>query len=145
MALSIKVEAKVVGQTKRPFGIWEASLPIDTDEQQFQGSLQRFISQLVKVEVKAFIERKEKRRLDRIMAPAEISAGARQGKIDPAGRDLDQAVDVEQAVQTALQAFEDGLYFVFIDREQIQNLESEIIVNQGSQVTFLRLIALAGG
>jgi hypothetical protein len=145
MALSIKVEAKIVGKTKRPFGIWDVSLPIDTDDQQFQGSLQMFISQLVKDEVKAFIERKEKRRLSQIMTPTEISKGVEEGKVDPGERELNQEVNVNDAIQIAIQAFEDGLYFVFIDHKQILNLNEEIKINEGSLITFVRLIALAGG
>jgi hypothetical protein len=44
-----------------------------------------------------------------------------------------------------LQAFEDGLYFVFIDEVQQTNLDSEVFLKANSKVIFLRLTALVGG
>jgi len=45
----------------------------------------------------------------------------------------------------ALQAFEEGLYFVFIDEVQQANLDSEVFLKMDSKVVFLRLTALVGG
>ncbi len=145
MTLSIKVEAKVVGRPKRPFGVWDVSLPIDKDDQQFHGNLRELITLLVKDEVKDFHERQEKRRLSHIMTPAEISLGVESGKVVPGEQDLDQTVDLNEAIQTAHQAFEDGLYYVFIDHQQIQDLNTVVEISEGSLVSFIRLVALAGG
>jgi hypothetical protein len=45
----------------------------------------------------------------------------------------------------ALQAFEDQLYFVFIDGVQQQHLDQPVRVQSGSRVLFVRLVPLAGG
>ena len=42
------------------------------------------------------------------------------------GRDLQQQVDPQAAVENALQGFEDGFYFVFINDEQQQDLDGEV-------------------
>jgi hypothetical protein len=48
-------------------------------------------------------------------------------------------------VRVALQAFEDQLYFVFIDGVQQQHLDQPVQVQSGSRVLFVRLVPLAGG
>ena len=58
---------------------------------------------------------------------------------------MQQEVNVDEAIAVALQAFEDGLYFVFVDDVQQNQLDSEVFLNVNSKVMFLRLTALAGG
>jgi hypothetical protein len=79
------------------------------------------------------------------LSKSEIERGSIQGKIDPGERDLKQVVDPETAIGAALQAFEDGLYFVFVDRVQQTDLEQEVYLKSESRVTFIRLVALTGG
>jgi hypothetical protein len=54
-------------------------------------------------------------------------------------------VDDDVAVAVALQAFEDGLYFVFLDGQQQEDLDAEVRLRPDSTLTFIRLVALAGG
>jgi hypothetical protein len=96
-------------------------------------------------EVIAFRQRAEERRLLRALTATEIAQGVEAGKIDSGGRDLKQTVDAHEAIVTALQAFQDGLYFVFIDGQQQQDLDATIFVEPNSSITFVRLVALAGG
>ena len=107
--------------------------------------LRTLISTIVVKEVEAFKGRQAERKLARLMSREQIEQSAQRGKIDPGQNDLSQSVDVDQAITTALQAFEDGLYYVFIDNVQQQGLDDEVVVNTNSRVVFLRLTALAGG
>jgi hypothetical protein len=145
VTISIAVEGKVAGRPKRPFGQWDVALPSEPSQTSLTFSLRELISHLVEHEVRAFLERQETRRLAQILGPEEIEAGVRAGKVDLGERDLDQEVDMSEAIETALQAFDDGLYYVFVDREQVQTLESAITLQEGSLVTFIRLVALSGG
>ena len=56
-----------------------------------------------------------------------------------------QEVDVDLAVSVALEAFEDGFYYVLVDRRQCASLDEQVVVGEDSTVTFLRLVPLAGG
>jgi hypothetical protein len=58
---------------------------------------------------------------------------------------LPTEVNEDAAVTTALQAFTDGLYFVFLDDVQQQDLDAEVLVRPESRLTFIRLVALPGG
>ena len=50
-----------------------------------------------------------------------------------------------EAIDTAILAFEDGIYFVFLDDEKIEKIDDLIEVNNDSELMFLRLTMLAGG
>lgn len=54
-------------------------------------------------------------------------------------------VDVEEAIDTAIQAFEDGLFAVFYGDEAIENLTDTINLELKEKLTLIRLIFLSGG
>jgi hypothetical protein len=145
MSAIITIEGKQLGSRKRLFP--DQGFPYPPDYQKTGGrtTLRDLISRIVLAEVAAFRQRAEERRLFRTLTSAEIARGIELGKIDSGGRELDQAVDEQAAVATALQAFEDGLYYVFIDGKQHQELDATVFVGPTSTVTFIRLVALAGG
>jgi hypothetical protein len=145
MSTTINVEGKILGQKRPIFTDWRIQLPPKEDKSGEHIRLRDLITHLVVEEVAAFRQRQEERRLARIMTPAQIEQGVQKGKVDPGERDLRQAVDIDQAISNALQSFEDGLYFVFVDGDQQQNLDNEVILHTNSKVTFIRLVALAGG
>jgi hypothetical protein len=58
---------------------------------------------------------------------------------------LEQIVDQNGSIKTALQAFEDGLYYVFLDNTQLEALDQDILVSNESRLLFVRLVALVGG
>lgn len=145
MASTILVEGKVLGRKRPLFTDWQIDLPPSWGPLGDRIRLRDLITRVVVEEIEAFRQRQEQRRLARLMSPAEIQAGAASGKVDPGERDLGQVVDTDEAIGAALQAFEDGLYFVFIDDVQQTDLESEVYLKADSKVTFIRLVALAGG
>jgi hypothetical protein len=141
---SITVAAKVVGQKRSLFTDWHIPIPPDKSS---SGSftLRDLISLIVVKEVEAFKQRQEARKLDQIFTAEQIQEGAVRGKITPEERDLQQVVDESASVTTSLQAFEDWLYFVFIDDVQQETLDQTVYIGKDSQVLFVRLVALAGG
>ncbi len=141
---TIIVDAKVMGQKKPLIHDWEIPLREPTGSTDSL-TLQDLIERVVRAEVAAFRERQEQRRLTRFLTQAQIEQAAARGKIEMGGSDLDQPVDVQEAVHTALQAFEDGIYLVFVDGEQQQSLTAPIHLQDHSHVSFIRLVMLAGG
>lgn len=139
---TLLIEAKIIGKRRPIFSGWRIDLP---DRSGDHLKLRDLIARVVLEEVESFIKRQQERRLARVLSRADIETGRINGKIDSGERDLQQTVDLDTAVGIALQAFEDGLYYVFIDGIQQTNLESEIFLKPESQITFLRLVALAGG
>ena len=146
---TIIVEGKLVGRRKPLFPDWRIPLPPARTETGSHLTLRDLIERIVREEVLAFTERQEQRRLARVLTASQIDQAAEAGKIDMGGREPDQHVDTdldaEQAVAVALQAFNDGLYYVFVDDAQQTDLAQEVYVRPDSRVTFIRLVALAGG
>jgi hypothetical protein len=145
MSITLTVEGKVVGQKRPIFSDWRVDLPPVDGNHGDRLKLRDLISSIVVKEVDAFKTRQEERKLARVMTRQEIEQGAARGKVDSGERNLKQSVNVDDAVAVALQAFEDGLYFVFIDEVQQTKLENEVFLKTNSKVVFLRLTALVGG
>ncbi len=145
MSASIMVEGKVVGQKRSLFTDWRIELPPPNENEGDHLRLRDLITSIVMKEVEAFQLRREERKLAQVMSRQEIERSAVTGKADPGERDLQQQVNVDEAVGVALQAFEDGLYFVFVDDVQQTSLDSEVYLKTNSKVLFLRLTALVGG
>jgi hypothetical protein len=145
MQATITVEAKVVGRRKPVLTGWSIPFPPVVEDSAAPILLCELISCIVLEEVDAFRKRQEERRLVQVLSPEQIQLGVDKGKVDMGGRDIDQDVNPQAAVATALQAFEDGLYFVFVDGEQHLELDRPVRLSPDSQVTFIRLVPLAGG
>jgi hypothetical protein len=147
----ITVEAKVMGQRAPVVSGWRIPLlePPSADRDNGEAMrLRDLLAHVVRQEVQAFRQRQEERRLARVLSPREIESAAASGKVAMGGpRELQatQELSDEAAIETALQAFEDGLYFVFLDGVQQHDLEAAVWPRPDSTLTFIRLVALAGG
>lgn len=109
-------------------------------------TLRDLIDHVVREEVAAFQRRQRDRLTLHVLSARQIEQAAERGKIDSGGSDVQpQDVDPDAAVATAVQAFEDGLYFVAIDDQQAHDLDRQVFLRPDSQVTFIRLTLLAGG
>jgi hypothetical protein len=144
LPLTLTVEGKVVGQKRPIFTDWHIELPPVEENNGDCMKLRDLITSIVVKEVDA-LTRQEERKLARVMSRQEIEQGVERGKVDAGEHDLGQKINTSDAIATALQAFEDGLYFVFIDEVQQTHLDSEVLLKANSKVIFLRLTALAGG
>jgi hypothetical protein len=147
MHTTINIQAKMIG-VKRPL-IPNWSLPIPAEMAGRSGTtLRDLIARVVEGEVAAFQDRQAERRFARLLTKDQIESAAGQGKVDAAGRSSVVAevdIDCQEAISNALIAFEDGLYYVFLDELQIESLDQPLYLGAESQVTFLRLVPLAGG
>lgn len=135
----MKVEAKVTGQRRRPAEVREVEVPAG------ESSLRDLIEAVVRSEVDAFRLRQLDGRLLQVLSREQIAAGAELGKVTSGGSDLDQEVDADVAVATALEAFTDGLYFSFVDDRQVGALDDAVTVGDETTLLFVRLVPLVGG
>ena len=145
MQANVTIEAKVLGRKKPLFDDWAIPLAALAPGQGASLSLRDLIARIVVEEVVAFRQQQQERRLARVLTSGEIAQGLAAGKVDTGGHEARQTVDPQAAVATALQAFEDRLYLVFVDGQQQMSLDAAIALAPGSRVSFVRLVALAGG
>ena len=137
----LTISGKALGKKKPLFADFSIPAPITGEGVR----LRDLLSRIVRHEVEAFKERQEDRKFVKALTAREIGDQAARGKIDMGGRDLDQKVDVEEAIRVALEAFEDGLFLVIIDGTDYKTLDSEVTLQSDSKVGFVRLTMLAGG
>ena len=142
MTKHITISVKMLGK-KRPV-LENVSIQLP-DELSRQTTLSQLIEVLVRQQVTAFNEKRESDNVLPYLDNSQIQAMKNRGKVDFGTVYNTQKADVEKAVQDALQAFEDGLYFVFIDNEKIESVEAVIELKPNTQMLFLRLVALTGG
>lgn len=141
--MALVISTRAVGRRK-PL---RADFSVEPPEPRGEGddrTLRDVIEHVVRSQVAAFTNRQESNRFDRVLSARTIEEGAVRGRIDPTGKSLDQDVDIEGAVASALLAFEDGLYLVVIDEVEQRDLDAVIRLTPTSRLTFLRLTFLAG-
>lgn len=140
----LTISARVMGKRKPLVPDWQVPWPPEEHDSGEPQTLRQLITRIVSQEVAAFKERQEARQLVRILTEQQIEAGLAKGRVDAGGRELHQAVHPEEAVATALQAFEDGLYLVILDGEEQRELDRQVFLQPDSHMVFIRLVMLAG-
>lgn len=108
-------------------------------------TLRRLIECLVSDAVARYNRRLEEKRGIAPLTKDEIDHMANVGKIGfgiPFGS---REAELQAALQTAIQGFEDGLYRVFVGDREIESLDSPLGLMEGDTVTILRLVMLTSG
>jgi hypothetical protein len=141
---SLTLSARAVGRRKPLVPDWQLPWPPDEDGRGEPLTLRQLITRVVLKEVEAFKQRQDERRLVRILTERQIEEGLTKGRVDSGGRELHQDVNPGDAVATALQAFEDGIYLVILDGEEQRDLDREVHLQPDSRLVFVRLVMLAG-
>ena len=54
-------------------------------------------------------------------------------------------IDVEKQVYVALEAFQKNDFFILVDDSQCEELDQEVLVNENSNISFIKLTPLVGG
>src|SRR5687768_12923582 len=134
----ITISGKALGRKKPLFADWSVPAP---PEARGDGTftLRDLLTRIVRHEVTAFKQRQQDRLTLRALSARQIEEAALKGKVEMGGSELVQQVDEEEAVATALQAFEDGLYLVILDDVEQKSLDHQVRLNDDSRVTFIRL------
>jgi len=141
----LTVSARVLGKRKPLVPDWQLPWPPEEQQGGEPITLRALITRIVLNEVDAFKKRQQDQKLVRILTERQIEDGLEKGRVDSGGRNLHQNVNADEAVGTALQAFEDGLYLVILDGEEQRELDREVFVHPESHLVFVRLVMLAGG
>ena len=85
--------------------------------------------------------------LDRhYLTEAEVRSQASSGAVRlPRKASATRSIDMEEEIGRAVHAFQNGLFAVLVDGQQLMSLQDRVTLRQASKVTFLRLTPLAGG
>jgi len=93
--------------------------------------------------VKAYNDKELDTPLLSYLTDDKITNGAKTGKIGFDERRNENVQDEKKAVENALTCFEDGIFRMFINNEEIE-INQSIQIKDGDEITFIRLTMLAG-
>lgn len=108
-------------------------------------TLRQLISMLVSDSVEIYNQRLLAKEENTILAKDEIDAMSQVGKIGfgiPFGI---REANLQDAQETAIQGFEDGLYRVFIGEREIESLDAAMELQEEDTISIIRLVMLTGG
>ncbi len=131
------VETKVVGS--KDTETQDVAVPVDI------GLLRDLLGLLVRHELASYEQRRTASKTLRVLTPADLARGVDTGTYGREARAVPAPPSEAQAIERALEAFGDGLFFVFVDDVQVEDLDAPIAVRPDSTLRLVRLVALAGG
>jgi hypothetical protein len=155
VTVAVRVSATVTGHRRR--GVREHDLLLELPPGPI--SARQLIEAAVAAEVAAFQARAEEASLVRVLTEKSLLEDLEHGAVRPglpqdaaggtpepvtAGSAEASGVAVSTAVRTALLAFEDGIFKVFVGDDELTG-DNDAEVADGAALLFLRLVPLAGG
>ena len=108
------------------------------------GSLRELLTAFVEAEVERYNRKDTELPLLSCLTAEEIEAQAEVGKVGFGRLWSDKKADKAKAVQTAIQAFSDGLVRVIMDDTELTDLDAPLSVPEGAVFTLIRLSFLSG-
>lgn len=108
-------------------------------------TMRQLLGVLVRHELAAYNSRREANRALRVLTPADLARGVETGSYGREVKAAPSAPTYDDALARAIEAFDDGLYFAFLDGSQVGDLDSPLPVRPDSTLRLVRLVALAGG
>ncbi|WCM62255.1 hypothetical protein [Paenibacillus polymyxa] len=108
-------------------------------------TLRDLITATVALNVQKLREKQESVALIPFLTGEEVQAQGEIGKVGFGSIYNEGVPDIKDAVNTAMQAFEDGLYRVFVCDEETIELDASLSLKDGNEIVFIRFTMLAGG
>jgi len=121
----------------------DAIAPVAFELPKRPDTVKELIESLTRLGVAAYNARKDEGQLLPYLTKKEIADQASAGKVSFGVRNGNDA-DEESAVANAMQCFEDGIYRIFADDDELLSLEQEIPWTDETVFTFIRLAMLSG-
>lgn len=135
----LKINLKQIGERKQKIA------PVDFEYEPVPETLRDLIIQTVTRCVKDYNERvRAGENHTSPLLEGQITAMAEIGKIAFGITYGGKEQILDQAIDNALQSFEDGIYRVFLNETELERLDGKICFNENDSLTFIRLTMLAG-
>ncbi|MEK8130339.1 hypothetical protein WMW72_20750 [Paenibacillus filicis] len=136
--MKLTVRVKSLGRRRDVLTRQELELPV------VPGTLRELIEEVVASQVRAFTDRQQGAGLIAYLTEREVQERGELGKVSFGEIRTQELPDLEQAREAAIQAFEDGLYKVFIEEQEILGLDAPLSLTEGGELILIRLTMLAG-
>ena len=136
--MNVWITVKSLGKRKPALAKQAAELPETTD------TLRQLIKNMVAQQLKDFQDKNNEAAWLAYLMPEDIQEQATAGKVGFGAIYNEGVPDVEGAMDTAVAAYEDGLFKVFLNDEELQALDEPLIIQEDDNVVFIRFTMLAG-
>lgn len=136
--MEIHVKAKALGKRKDILASTPYSLPDDIH------SLRQLLTAVVLTGTARYNSKEPEKTLIPFLTQQELDAQAQTGKVGFGAVYSDKKADPDKAVATAIQCWEDGLVRVFMNEEELTQLDVPIVIPEEAVFTFIRLTFLTG-
>lgn len=107
-------------------------------------SLRSLLRPLVEQGLAAYEAHRSRSNLLQILTPVDLVEGAETGRYGREPRVLPSAPSSEAAYARAVEAFDDELFFAFLDDVRITDLDEIVMIEPLSRLRLVRLVALTG-
>ena len=135
--MSLKIHFKILGKKKPYFAFEDFTYPEN------QTSLRDLLVFIVTDQVGQFNQRIQNTNPFQELIAQKIEDGQNTGKIKLSSFSH-KIAGIDKAVEAVFLAFKDGLFYVFINDEQILDLDAQLNIENDSQILFLKLTFLSG-
>ena len=98
----------------------------------------------VKNQVEAFNKKRTEVNVIGFLSPAEIQEKAESGKVEFGELANTDLANLQKAIDNVLLAFKDGLFVVFVDEDEITDLNAPLELTSESVIAFIRMTFLVG-
>ena len=136
--MKVYVNVKQIGKKKNK---------IDRKEYEISGEIKtvkELLTEFVTINVKKFNEGLIEEDVVPYLIDEKISDLSDAGKISFGVDYNGQKQDLEKAIENALQSYEDGIYRVFVNDEELGEINGKAALKENDELTFVRLAMLAG-
>lgn len=107
-------------------------------------SLRDLITEIIRLNVVAYNKKPVEPLLMYYLSPEDINNQAAIGKVGFGERHNPRQADLKKAVETAILAYQDGIYRVFQGDNELTSLDEPLDLKEDDLLTFIRLTMLAG-
>lgn len=136
--MDVYVKVKALGKRKDLLAPTRYSLPDGI------GSLRQLLTAVAQQEAERYNRKEPDTQQIPILTRQEIEDRANTGKVGFGRIYSDKKADPDKAAQRAVQSWEDGLVRVFMNEDELTQLDAPLVIPQGAVFTFLRLTFLTG-
>lgn len=136
--MNLKVNLKQLGKKRNKISgqdFYIRNVPSDVRE---------LICEAVHTCVESYNKRFDSKENNIVLSEEEIGDMSEIGKVAFGINYGGRRADEEKALDTALQAYEDGIFRIFLGEHELNDLTESISINEGDSLTFVRLTMLSG-
>ena len=137
--MKLSIQTKQLGKRRCSIEPMQIELPGKTPP-----DVRSLITAIVRRQVEEHNQRPGENDLLKYLTQEEIDDRAESGKVDFGVNYNGEKASAEAAVKNALQAYEDGIFRLFVNDEEAGTADSPLALKEGDRLTFVRLTLLSG-